>query len=124
VQGPALAAWARVFLSGQAVVFAILGLALLVARDAMVDVYAYCSWRYSRRRTWTELAAIVPAMLVFTAGTVVASLMHDELFSTSDLATWVWFVGYGGAAAVLLAMGARTLPAALSDRPAAPAPAV
>lgn len=128
--GPALAAWAPVFLRVQAGVFAILGLLLLVARGAMVDVwpwkitpglaqfyggpflaYAFCSWQYSRRRTWAELSAIAPAMLVFTAGTVAVSLVHRELFSTSDLSTWVWFVGFGAAAAASLAMSARAVPA-------------
>ena len=135
VGGPALDDWARTFLVIQAAVFALLGVMLLVAREAMADVwpwpisaglaqfyggpflaYAYCSWRYSRRTTWAELAAIAPAMLVYTAGTVVVSLVHSELFA-SDLATWVWFAGFGGAALVLLAITARALPAALGDRP-------
>ena len=140
-----MALWARGFLIGQAIVFAVLGLLLLVARDAMVDVwpwpisaglaqfyggpfiaYAFCSWRYSQRRTWAEVAAIAPAMLVFTAGTVIVSLVHSELFSSSDLATWVWFAGFGGAAATLLVITAMAVPAALADgriaaRPAAQA---
>ena len=135
VGGPAVAPWARAFLRAQGLVFALLGVLLLVARGAMVDVwpwpiseglaqfyggpfiaYAFCSWVYSERRTWAELAAIAPAMLVFTAGTVVVSLMHDELFSSSDLATWVWFLGFGGAALALLAITARALPAAVADR--------
>jgi hypothetical protein len=136
VSGPALAAWAQTFLRVQAVVFAIVGVLLLVARGAMADVwpwpisdglaqfyggpflaYAFCSWQYSGRRTFTELAAIAPAMLVFTAGTVIVSLVHSELFSSSDLATWVWFVGFGAAAVALLAITARAVPAALADRP-------
>jgi hypothetical protein len=145
VKGPAMAPWARGFLIGQAIVFAVLGLLLLVARDAMVDVwpwpisaglaqfyggpfiaYAFCSWRYSQRRTWAEVAAIAPAMLVFTAGTVIVSLVHSELFSSSDLATWVWFAGFGGAAVALLAITALAVPAAVADgriaaRPAAQA---
>ena len=135
VQGSAAAPWARMFLKAQAGVFALLGILLLVARGAMVDVwpwpiseglaqfyggpflaYAFCSWMYSGRRTWTELAAFAPAGLTLTAGTVIVSLIHDELFSTSDLATWVWFVGFGAAALALLAISARALPAALADR--------
>lgn len=75
--------------------------------------YAFCSWQYSRRRTWAELSAITPAMLVFTAGTVAVSLVHRELFSTSDLSTWVWFAGFGAAAASLV-MSARAVPAGRS----------
>jgi hypothetical protein len=126
VPGPALDPWARTFLLVQAGVFAVLGLGLLVAREVMVDAwpwpisngvaqfyggpflaYAYCSWAYSRKRTWTEVAPVVPAMLVFTVGTLVVSLIHDELFSAGDLADWVWFAGFASAAAVLAAMTAR-----------------
>ena len=141
VQGPLLPAWARIFLRVQAGGFAILGVALLVARDAMVDVwpwpisaglaqfyggpflaYAFCSWRYSERRTWAELAAIAPAMLVFTAGTVVVSLVHRELFSTSDLGTWVWFGWFGVSATVLLAISAWAVAGDLTDRRTAASP--
>ena len=142
VQGPVLAPWARAFLWVQAGVFAIVGVMLLVARDAVADVwpwpisaglaqfyggpflaYAFCSWRYSMRRTWAEVAAIAPAMLVLTAGTVVVSLVHGELFSTSDLATWVWFGWFGGSAAALLAISARAVAGGLTDRRTAAQPA-
>jgi hypothetical protein len=134
--GPAIAGWARRFLVVQAAVFAALGLTLLVARGFAVDIwpwpidrglaqfyggpflaYAFCSWAYSRRGRWAEVAAIAPAMLVFTAGTVIVSLVHDELFSTSDVATWVWFGGFGAAAVILAAMTVRSVPAALADHP-------
>ncbi len=143
VSGPPIAPWARTFLIVQAIVFGVLGLLLLVARDTMADVwpwpispglaqfyggpflaYAYCSWRYSQRRTWAELAAIAPAMLVFTAGTVIVSLVHSELFSSSDLATWIWFAGFGVAAAVLLAITALAVPAATADRRLVGRPAI
>jgi hypothetical protein len=126
--GAALPAWASLFLKAQAAVFAVLGILLLVARDAMVDVwpwpidaglaqfyggpflaYAFCSWRYAGRASWREVAAIVPAMLVFTAGTVVVSLVHRGLFAADEVATWVWFGGFGAAAAVLLVMTARAV---------------
>jgi hypothetical protein len=126
VPGSPLDGWARTFLFVQAGVFGVLGLGLLVAREVLVDAwpwpisngvaqfyggpflaYAYCSWAYARKQTWTEVAPVVPAMLVFTAGTVVVSLIHDELFSAGDVADWVWFVGFTAAAAVLAAMAAR-----------------
>ena len=141
VGGPPLAAWARIFFRAQALVFAVLGLLLLVARGAMADVwpwpisdglaqfyggpflaYAYCSWRYSERRTWAEVATIAPAMLVFTAGTLLVSKEHGDLFSMSDVAAWVWFGGFGVATVALLAITARSLPAAWADRAAMTAP--
>jgi hypothetical protein len=134
-RGPALPRWATAFLMVQAAAFAVLGVLLLVARDLAVDVwpwtispglaqfyggpflaYAFCSWRYGTRRQWAELGAIAPAMLVFTAGTVIVSLAHRDLFSASDVTAWVWFGAFGAAAAILLVMTARSVPAALADR--------
>jgi hypothetical protein len=123
-----LPVWASDFLRVQAVVFGILGLALLVARDAMADVwpwpispglaqfyggpflaYAFCSWRYAGRGSWSDLAAIVPAMLVFTAGTVVVSIVHGALLPLDEPASLVWYAGFGAAAAVLGLMTVRIL---------------
>jgi hypothetical protein len=129
--GPPMAAWARTFLWAQAAVFAILGLALLTVPSAMVDVwpwpisaglarfyggpflaYAVCSGLHAGRGAWAQLSAIAPAMFVFAAGTIVVSLAHRELFSSSDPAAWAWFAGFGSAAIALLVMSARALPAA------------
>jgi hypothetical protein len=133
--GPELPLWASRALLVQAAAFAALGLVCLVARETAVDIWpwpidkglaqfyggpfiaiAFTSWAYSRRTRWAEVAAIAPALLVLTAGTLIVSLIHDELFSASDVATWVWFGGFGAAAACLLAMTARSVPAALADR--------
>ena len=77
--------------------------------------YAACSWHYAGKPAWADLAAIVPAMLVFTSGTIVVSLQHSELFSSSDLAAWVWFGGFGAAALALLVMTGRALHELLVD---------
>jgi hypothetical protein len=125
-----LPAWARSFLRAQAVVFALVGGLLLVAPSATVDAwpwpiaaglaqfyggpflaYAACSWHYAGKAAWADLAAIVPAMLVFTAGTVAVSLAHRDLFSSSDLAAWAWFAGFGCAAIGLCVMSANALAA-------------
>jgi len=132
----ALAPWARTFLRVQAVAFALVGLALLIAPSAMVDAwpwpisaglaqfyggpflaYAVCSWQYAGADAWVDLAAIAPAMLLFAAGTIVVSLVHRDLFSSSEPATWVWFAGFGSAAIVLLAMSRRALDELLVDHP-------
>jgi hypothetical protein len=126
VEGPPLEPWARAFLQVQAAVFAVAGVGLLVVRETMVDLwpwpisnglaqfyggpflaYAYVSWAYSRRRAWVEIAPVVPAMLCFTAGTLIVSSIHDELFSADDAATWVWFAGFGLATLALSAMAVR-----------------
>jgi len=126
VEGPPLAPWARGFLLGQAGVFGALGIALLTAREAMVDVwpwaistglaqfyggpflaYAFCSWAYAVRRTWVEVVAVVPAMLAFTAGTLIVSWVHRDLFSAGDLADWIWFLGFGLATVAVTAMAVR-----------------
>jgi hypothetical protein len=121
--GPALSTWARNLLVAQAVVFGITGVLLLVAREAMVDVwpwpisnglaqfyggpfiaYAWTSWAYSRRRTWKEASTVLPAMLAFVVATLVASIVHDELFSASELEDWVWFGVFGALSVALAAM--------------------
>ena len=130
VGGPALPPWARAILAAQAAVFAIVGLLLLIVPSAMVDVwpwpvsaglaqfyggpflaYAICSLLYARRDSWAELSVVAPAMFVFTAGTIVVSLMHSELFSSSDLASWAWYGGFGSAAIAFAVMSAKALPA-------------
>ena len=131
--GPPLPAWAGRVLLLQAVVFGVAGLALLVARDTMVELwpwpitpglaqfyggpfiaYAWCSWAYSRSATWTEAGTVVPGMLAFTAATLVSSLIHDELFSAGDVEDWAWFGTFGLLTVVLAAMTVRALPAQLA----------
>jgi hypothetical protein len=121
--GPPLPPWARRFLVVQSSLFAVVGLALLLTREVMVDVwpwaitnglaqfyggpflaYAYCSWAYSRRQTWTDVATIVPAMFAFVVATLVVSLVHRELFSASDLSDWLWFAWFATAAGALAFM--------------------
>ena len=127
---PTLPSWARTFLRAQAGAFALVGVALLIVPATVVDAwpwpisaglaqfyggpflaYAACSWHYAGKAAWADLAAIVPAMLVFCAGTIVVSLLHRDLFSGADVAAWVWFGGFGAAAVVLLVMSARSLAA-------------
>jgi hypothetical protein len=125
---PSPPSWARQVLVAQAVVFGVAGVALLVSRETMVDLwpwpisaglaqfygapfvaYAWCSWMYSRSRTWTEAATFIPAMLAFTGATVVVSLIHLELFSADDLEDWVWFGVFGVLALASAAMAVQAL---------------
>ena len=137
VEAPPIAPWARVFLLIQAAVFGIVGLLLLVTRDTMVDAwpwpispglaqfyggpflaYAFVSGSYARRRTWTEIGAVVPAMLAFTGGTLIVSLVHRGLFSTTDLSDWIWFLGFGLATVALFVMAVRLVQLAMPARQA------
>jgi hypothetical protein len=138
VDGAPLERWARVFLQVQATVFGILGLALLFLRETMVDAwpwpitnglaqfyagpfiaYAFCSWAYSRRHAWIEIFPIVLGMLAFTGGTIIVSVVHNELFSAGDVSDWLWFIGFGVATLVLAGMGMRIIQVVAAGQPAA-----
>ncbi len=129
-----LSAWTHAFLRVQAIAFALLGGLLLVVPSAAADIwpwpisaglaqfyggpflaYAACSWHYARKTGWADVSAIAPAMLVFTSGTIAVSLVHRDLFSSSDPAAWVWFGGFAAAAALLLVMTIRALHELLVD---------
>jgi hypothetical protein len=45
-------------------------------------------------KTWIEVSIAMHAMLVFTTGVLLASLIHRNLFSMAELATWLWFGGF------------------------------
>jgi hypothetical protein len=131
--GPSLPAWGRWALLAQAAAFGVTGLLLLVARDTMVDVWpwpidvglaqfyggpfialAWCALAYARERTLLAVLPIVAGTLAFSVATLVVSLVHVELFSAGDLASWVWFGGFGAltvALAALLATSRRAAPA-------------
>ncbi len=137
--GPPLPRWARDVLVAQAVVFGIAGIALLVARNTMVDVwpwpitkglaqfyggplvaYAWTSWAYSRSHTWKEAITVLPAMLAFAGATLVVSIIHDELFSASDVEAWVWFGVFGVLTVTMAVMCGWALAAGRSGRRARP----
>jgi hypothetical protein len=127
-RGAPLAPWARTWFLVQAVVYAIVGVLLLVARGAMADAWpwpvtntvaqfyggaflslAYISWHSAQRRSWAALVAVVPPFAVFSLLTIVVCLIHLELFSAGDLAAWVWFAFFGASAVASAAMLATML---------------
>jgi hypothetical protein len=48
------------------------------------------SW-FSRQMKWLGVRAVVPAMLVFSATTVIISFMHLNLFSFNQMQDVIWF---------------------------------
>ena len=112
--GAALAAalpdWARRYLYGQGVVLTALAVGLLLAPGALADVwpwpidqllaqiysapllaYGVGSILLARQRTLLEVRVVVAGMLVFTAGVLIASIIHRDLFSVGDVEDVLWF---------------------------------
>ncbi len=128
-----LPTWARRYLVGQGIVLTALALALLLAPGTLVEVwpweidrllaqiysapllaYGVGSMLLARRRTLLEVRVVVIGMLVFTAGVLIASVIHRALFSAGDAEDVVWFVLLAVANAMLALVLARSL------RPAVP----
>ena len=103
-------AWARRYLVGQGIVLAAVALGLLLAPGVLADVwpwpidqllaqiysapllaYGVGSVLLARQRTLIEVRVVVAGMLVFTAGVLLASIIHRELFSVGDLEDVLWF---------------------------------
>ena len=124
----AVPAWARRYLVVQGVALSVMALALLLAPDAMVDLwpwpierllaqiysapflaYGVGSLFLARLRTWSEVRVVVLGMLVFTTGVLVASVLHRGLFSAADVADVLWFALFAVATAVLGVLAARSL---------------
>jgi hypothetical protein len=126
--GSPVPAWARLTLQVQGALGLALALPLLLAPDFMVSIwpwrltpllaqtyggpllaYSIGSFLFARRRTWLGIRAVVPAMFVFTAGTLLASLIHIGLFSAGDLSDWIWFFAFGILTMLLGIMSVRAL---------------
>jgi len=120
LSGPGLPRWARIYLLAQGVVMTILGLVLLLAPGLMVQEwpwkitpllaqiysapflsYGVMSLLLAYRRDWSEIRIAVAAMLVFTTGVLIASLIHLSLFSGANPPSWLWFGGFVIAALML-----------------------
>jgi hypothetical protein len=118
--GPALPGWARGYLLAQGAVTTLLALALLLAPGRMVALwpwpitlllaqlysapllsYGVISLVLGGRRAWLEGRVAVVGMLVFAVGVLIASLIHRALFANAGLSGWLWFGGFGVAAAML-----------------------
>lgn len=128
VPGAPLPNWARAYLVVQGTAATVLGLALLIATDAMVRAwpwpitallaqiyfapllaYGLASFYLARKRTWPDIRVGVTAMLTFAGGVLVASLLHRGLFSLDQRSDAVWFAGFSVATVALAVLAARSV---------------
>jgi hypothetical protein len=108
--GPELAGWAKGFLWFQGLLITVLAVSWFASPVYMTRLwpwevtprlaqmyagpllaYGLGSTWFSRQEKWMGVRAIAPAMLVFTATTVVISLVHLNLFAFSQTSDVIWF---------------------------------
>jgi hypothetical protein len=129
--GAAILTWARNYFLAQGIVATFLGFALLLVPNFMVVTwpwkitqllaqlysapflsYGIGSLLLARRQTWAEVRIPVVATLVFAIGVLIASIIHRQLFSTSDFSDWLWFIGFTIASFMLGLISIRAFAAA------------
>jgi hypothetical protein len=127
---PGLPRWIRYYLLAQGFAASTLALALLLAPRLMASAwpwaitpllaqiysapflsYGIMSLLLAYRRTWPEIRVAVAAILVFSAGVLIASLMHRGLFSAANPAAWLWFGSFAAATMMLAVLTVRALTA-------------
>jgi hypothetical protein len=80
-------------------------------------------WLASRERIWARARVAVPAVLVFTALTLVATLLHLDRFHlnspvlVTSAAAWAWLAIYASVPPVMVVLLARQLRAGGVDPP-------
>jgi hypothetical protein len=128
--------WVRHYLTIQGGIMTSLAAVLLLAPSVMVNVwpwditpllaqiyaapflsYGVCSILMAPRSSSVELRVAAVAFLVFTAGVLLASIIHVDLFSAGDVSDILWFTFFVCATVVLalltsMSMRTRTSPAA------------
>ena len=124
---PAIPAWARRYLRGQAAVLGLLGLALLCAPEPMLRLwpwqtgrlmlqlysaplltYALGSLSFTRQHAWSEIRIGVAAIGVFMGCGLAGSLAHADLLNGPALsvALWLGALALGTAALAALSVAA------------------
>ena len=128
--GPSLPAWPKGFLLIQGIVISVLAVLLFFIPNFMSTIwpwkvtavlaqmyagpllsYGLASLLFSRQDKWLGIRAIVPGMFVFTAGTVIVSVMHINLFSFTELADLLWFGSFSIATVMLGVLTVRAMQA-------------
>jgi hypothetical protein len=126
--GPSLPAWVRGYFLVQGIVVTFLAFLLLFVPEFMITAwpwkitrllaqiysapflaYGLSSLMLSRLRAWPEVRVVVTGTFVFALGVLLASLIHRELFSPANVATWVWFGAFSLATVVLGLLSVRSL---------------
>lgn len=126
--GAAVPRGVMVYLTVQGAVLLLLAAALFLAPAAMVArwpwpitdslaqlyaapflSYAIGSLLLSRTSGWPQLRIGLVTMAVFAAGVLIASLIHRDLFSPSELADQLWFGLFTVAAISLAALAVRSM---------------
>ena len=120
LSGEALPSWARNFLLVQGVIVGLFSLALILTPNLMVALwpwkitfllaqtyggpllaYSIGSWMFAQRGTWKAVRTVAPAMFVFATLVLLASIVHRDLFSMSELNDLIWFIAFGVATVFL-----------------------
>jgi hypothetical protein len=126
--GPSLPAWSKGFLLVQGVIVSLLAVLLFFVPTFMSTIwpwkvtlvlaqmyagpllsYGLGSLLFSRQDKWLGIRTIVPGMFAFTAGTVIVSFMHINLFSFAELADLLWFGLFGIATVILGVLTVRVM---------------
>ena len=121
-------AWSKGFLLIQGIVISVLAVLLFFIPNFMSTIwpwkvtpvltqmyagpllsYGLGSLLFSRQDKWLGIRAIIPGMFVFTAGTVIVSVMHINLFSITDLADVLWFGSFSLATVMLGVLTVRAM---------------
>jgi hypothetical protein len=123
-----VAGWAKGFLWIQGILFTLLAVFLFASPVFMTRLWPWAvtprlaqmyagpllsyglgSIWFSRQDKWMGIRALLPGMLVFTATTVVISLIHLNLFSFNQTADLIWFGWFIIATIFLAIMTVRAL---------------
>ena len=128
--GPSLPAWSKGFLLTQGIVISVLAILLFFIPNFISTIwpwkvtpvlaqmyagpllsYGLGSLLFSRQDKWLGIRTIVPGMFAFTAGTIIVSFMHINLFSFTELADLLWFGSFGIATVILGVLTVRAMQA-------------
>ncbi len=114
LSGEHLPNWAKNFLLVQGIIVGLFSLALVLTPNLMGALWPWKltpllaqtyggpllasgigSYMFAQRGTWSAVRTVAPAMFVFTTLVLLASVIHRNLFSMSELNDLIWFIAFG-----------------------------